>query len=102
MICAGWYGLASTKDTLVFTYAEAVEGITKLIRNGVSNDTFIAVIEQANTPLRVHAVNIYDFEKIQDIHFLSPSLVVVGRVAALHHEFAWLTNSEEGNIILNL
>ncbi|MBN8787174.1 MAG: uroporphyrinogen-III C-methyltransferase [Terrimonas sp.] len=93
-----WKELASTKDTLVFYMsAETVEGIvTKLIRNGVSNDTFIAVIEQATTPLQqVHAVNIYDFEKIQDIHFLSPSLVVVGRVAALHHEFAWLTNSEE-------
>lgn len=93
-----WKELAATKDTLVFYMsAETVEGIvSKLIRNGVSRDTFIAVIEQATTPLQqVHAVNIYEFEKIQDIRFLSPSLVVVGRVVALHHEFAWLANNNE-------
>lgn len=93
-----WRELAATKDTLVFYMsAETVDGIvTKLIRNGVSRDSFIAVIEQATTPLQqVHAVNIYDFEKIQDIPFLSPSLVIVGKVAALHQEFAWLTNSTE-------
>lgn len=92
-----WKELAATKDTLVFYMsAETVKGIvSKLIRNGVSRDTFIAVIEQATTTLQqVHAVNIYDFEKIQDIDFLSPSLIIVGRIAALHHEFAWLANSK--------
>lgn len=93
-----WKELAATKDTLVFYMsAETVDGIvSKLIRNGVSRDTFIAVIEQATTPLQqVHAVNIYDFEKIQDMSFLSPSLVIVGRVVALHSEFAWLANNSD-------
>lgn len=93
-----WKELATTKDTLVFYMsAETVEGIvSKLIRNGISRDTFIGVIEQATTPLQqVHTVNIYDFEKIQDIRFLSPSLVIVGRIVALHNEFAWLENNNE-------
>ena len=95
---AYWRELATTKDTLVFYMsAETVDGIvSKLVRNGVSRDTFMAVIEQATTPLQqVHAVNIYDFERIQDIRFLSPSLVIVGRVVALHQEFAWLANSND-------
>lgn len=93
-----WKELATTKDTLVFYMsAETVEGIvSKLIRNGISRDTFIGVIEQATTPLQqVHTVNIYDFEKIQDVRFLSPSLVIVGRIVALHNEFAWLENNNE-------
>ena len=93
-----WKELAATKDTLVFYMsAETVDGIvSKLIKNGVADDTFIAVVEQATTPLQqVHVTNIYDFSQLPDRSFTSPSLVIVGRVVALHEQFAWLTNSEE-------
>lgn len=93
-----WKDLAVTTDTLVFYMsAETVEGIvSKLIHHGVGTDTFIAVIEQATTPLQqVHVSNIYDFEKINTRTFLSPSLVIVGRVAALHEQFGWIANSSD-------
>lgn len=93
-----WKDLATTKDTLVFYMsAETVDGIvSKLIKNGVAEDTFIAVIEQATTPLQqVHTCNIYDFTQLPDRPFTSPSLVIVGRVVALHEQFAWLANSVE-------
>ncbi|MFT3700985.1 MAG: uroporphyrinogen-III C-methyltransferase [Agriterribacter sp.] len=92
-----WEQLATTKDTLVFYMsAETVDGIvSKLLRYGVAEDTFIAVIEQATTPLQqVHVSNIYDFAQLPDRSFTSPSLVIVGRVVALHEQFAWLKNSE--------
>jgi uroporphyrin-III C-methyltransferase/precorrin-2 dehydrogenase/sirohydrochlorin ferrochelatase/uroporphyrin-III C-methyltransferase len=95
---AYWKDLAATTDTLVFYMsAETVDGIVaKLIKYGVREDTFIAVIEQATTPLQqVHTANIYDFEKLSVQGFLSPSLVIVGRVAALHEQFGWIANSSD-------
>jgi len=94
---AYWKELAATTDTLVFYMsAETVDGIVdRLIKYGVREDTFIAVIEQATTPLQqVHTANIYDFQK-QNGAFLSPSLVIVGRVAALHEQFGWIANSSD-------
>jgi len=95
---AYWKELAVTTDTLVFYMsAETVGGIVaKLIKYGVREDTFIAVIEQATTPLQqVHTANIYDFEKLNVQEFLSPSLVIVGRVAALHEQFGWIAGSSD-------
>jgi len=95
---AYWKDLAATTDTLVFYMsAETTGGIVdKLIKYGVREDTFIAVIEQATTPLQqVHVANIYDFEKLKGQEFLSPSLVIVGRVAALHQQFGWIANSTD-------
>lgn len=95
---AYWKELAVTTDTLVFYMsAETVGGIVaKLIKYGVREDTFIAVIEQATTPLQqVHTANIYDFEKLKVQEFLSPSLVIVGRVAALHEQFGWIAGSSD-------
>ena len=94
-----WQELAATNDTLVFYMsAETVEGIvSKLIRYGVGRDKRIAVIEQATTPFQqVHTANIYDFNgQFGEMSFLSPSLVIIGKVVALHEQFAWLTNSAE-------
>ncbi len=94
-----WQQLAATNDTLVFYMsAETVEGIvSRLIRYGVGSDKHIAVIEQATTPLQqVHTANIYDFNaQFGEMSFLSPSLVIIGKVVALHEQFAWLANSAE-------
>ncbi|MBX2923730.1 MAG: uroporphyrinogen-III C-methyltransferase [Chitinophagaceae bacterium] len=92
-----WEELARTSDTLVFYMsAETVEGIvSKLIRYGVAQDRHIAVIEQGTTPLQqVHTSGIYEFtNKFEGYSFISPSLVIVGKVVALHEQFAWLANA---------
>ncbi len=94
-----WQELATTNDTLVFYMsAETVEGIvSKLIRYGADRDKHIAVIEQATTSLQqVHTVNIHDFlQQFQGMSFISPSLVIIGKVVALHEQFAWLPNAPE-------
>jgi uroporphyrin-III C-methyltransferase/precorrin-2 dehydrogenase/sirohydrochlorin ferrochelatase/uroporphyrin-III C-methyltransferase len=94
-----WQDLAATGDTLVFYMsAETVEGIvSKLMRYGAGTDKHIAVIEQATTAFQqVHVSNLYDFnDRLGKMSFLSPSLVIVGKVAALHEQFAWLSNSAE-------
>lgn len=93
-----WEELAHTTDTLVFYMsAETVEGIvSKMIRYGVAREKHIAVIEQATTPMqKVYTSNIYDFMQQYGNHsFISPSLVVIGKVVTLHESFAWLHNSE--------
>ncbi|HTN05357.1 uroporphyrinogen-III C-methyltransferase [Agriterribacter sp.] len=94
-----WQEIAATNDTLVFYMsAETVEGIvSKLIRYGVGRDKHIAVIEQATTPLQqVHTANIYDYlQQFRGMSFISPSLVIIGKVVALHDQFAWFTNAPE-------
>jgi len=92
-----WKDLAVTSDTLVFYMsAETVnQVVTKLVHFGVSKDIQIAVAEQATTPLQnIHVCGIHEFlEKYGDRKFLSPSLVIIGRVVALHAQFAWLSSS---------
>lgn len=92
-----WEELAHTTDTLVFYMsAETVEGIvSKLIRYGIPADRHIAVIEQATTPVqKVYSSSIYDFmQQYGSQVFISPSLVVIGKVVTLHESFAWLQNS---------
>lgn len=94
-----WQEIAGTNDTLVFYMsAETVEGIvSKLIRYGVGRDKHIAVIEQATTPFQqVHTANIYDYsDQFRHLSFVSPSLVIIGKVVALHEQFAWFANAPE-------
>lgn len=94
-----WQELATTNDTLVFYMsAETVEGIvSRLIRYGAGRDKHIAVIEQATTPLQqVHTANIHDFlQQFRGMSFISPSLVIIGKVVTLHEQFAWLPNASE-------
>ncbi len=94
---AYWQELANTNDTLVFymsseTLAEVVE---KLSGHNISNEKLIAVAEQATTPRQ--KIHITSFKKyatdFQGKKFLSPSLVIIGKVVALHQQFAWLQNS---------
>ncbi len=94
---AYWKELASTSDTLVFYMsAETVDHVVaNLLQYGIGTDVHIAVIEQATTPLQnVYACNIHEFGgKWQGRSFISPSIVIIGRVASLHQQFAWLQNS---------
>ncbi len=94
-----WKELANTRDTLVFYMSgeTTVELVTKLLDHQISEDCWIAVIEQATTPYqKITNLPIHSFlEKAGNQNWLSPTLVVIGRVAALHQQFRWLPDSEQ-------
>lgn len=92
-----WKELADTDDTLVFYMSsETLDKVVEnLIANKIHEDKLLAVIEQATTPLQnVHVTNLYDYKStIKDCSFISPSLVIIGKVVSLHEKFRWLENS---------
>lgn len=92
-----WRELADTDDTLVFymsseTLSQVVE---KLTHYNIHEDKLMAIVEQATTPFQhVQIKNLYDFKRDSSQHsFISPTLVIIGRVVALHENFKWLKNS---------
>jgi uroporphyrin-III C-methyltransferase len=97
-----WQELANTTDTLVFYMSsETLDAvIEKLISFNVSSDCEVAVIEQATTPLQnIYRGNIYNFrQKHGQEKFVSPSLVIIGKVVALNGQFNWINNSNSKEI----
>lgn len=93
-----WTELARTNDTLVFYMSSGTLGnvVEKLQHFGVQKDVHVAVAEQATTCYqRIHECNIYDYDQVlAGKKFVSPSLVIIGKVVALHQQFKWLKNSE--------
>lgn len=91
---AYWKELAATEDTLVFYMSGDTtdELVKKLIENGIHPDTSIAVIEQATTPVqKVFSSRIHVYENLyKNRQYVSPTLVIVGKVAGLHEELKWL------------
>ncbi len=69
--------------------------VEKLITNHIHEDKLLAIIEQATTPLQnVHISNLYDYKKnFTGKKFISPSLVIIGKVVSLHEKFKWLQNN---------
>ncbi|HVX52017.1 MAG TPA: uroporphyrinogen-III C-methyltransferase [Chitinophagaceae bacterium] len=94
-----WKDMARFEDTLVFYMSGSTlhNIVYKLVEAGADPSIPFAVIEQATTPHQcVHAFTLEDYLlKNYDIAFTSPSLVIMGKVAALHKNFAWLPNSAE-------
>jgi uroporphyrin-III C-methyltransferase/precorrin-2 dehydrogenase/sirohydrochlorin ferrochelatase/uroporphyrin-III C-methyltransferase len=94
-----WQDLAKTDDTLVFYMSSGnlEELIGILIRYGIARDKFLSVIQQATTPMQhVHTSGIYDYLNIHTKgEFLSPTLIIVGKVAALQSEFQWIIESND-------
>lgn len=92
-----WKELAATDDTLVFYMSsETLNGVVEnLVKNNISPDKLLAVVEQATTPLQnVYTCSLYDFDrKLGSKSFLSPSLIVIGKVVGLHEQFKWMENS---------
>ncbi|GAB2546774.1 uroporphyrinogen-III C-methyltransferase [Rufibacter soli] len=92
-----WQELANTEDTLVFYMSNErlSEVVEKLTRHGISAEKQLAVVEQATTPLQhVHVSSLYEFtQNLGDKTFVSPSLVIIGKVVNLHQEFKWFTNN---------
>jgi uroporphyrin-III C-methyltransferase len=92
-----WKELANTDDTLVFYMSsETLAGVVEnLVSNNIAEDRLLAVVEQATTPLQqVHVCNLYEYQsKLGNKQFISPSLVIIGKVVALHEQFKWLSNN---------
>ena len=93
-----WKELAATDDTLVFYMSsETLKGVVEnLVKNNIAPEKLLAVIEQATTPLQnVFISSLYDYEAtLGHQRFLSPSIIIIGKVVALHQQFAWLENSD--------
>lgn len=95
---AQWKELATSDDTLVFymsseTLLLLVNG---LLGNGADAELPIAVIEQATTTYQQVFTSTLSQAK-QDFaekDFLSPSLVIVGKVVNLHTKTAWFKGSD--------
>ncbi|HEY4109487.1 uroporphyrinogen-III C-methyltransferase [Puia sp.] len=92
-----WQDLARTEDTLVLYMSSTPldELVSRLVEAGIAADRWVAVIEQATTPMqRVSSWPVHEYlSAAAGSHYASPALVIVGRVAALHSSFQWLTNS---------
>jgi len=94
---AYWKELASTEDTLVFYMSSEPLDllVEKLTGYGIAADKWMAVIEQATTPLQnvtncpVHAY----LPAGKGRRYTSPSLIIIGKVAALHQSFRWMADS---------
>jgi uroporphyrin-III C-methyltransferase/precorrin-2 dehydrogenase/sirohydrochlorin ferrochelatase/uroporphyrin-III C-methyltransferase len=92
-----WKELAHTNDTLVFYMSsETLDGVVdNLLKYGAPTDKLIAVVEQATTPMqRVRTCSLEEYKlKLQGKSFASPTLVIIGKVVALHQKFKWLENT---------
>ena len=92
-----WKELANTEDTLVFYMSSETldKVVKKLTLNNIHEDKLLAIVEQATTPFQnIRIVNLYDYQKLfKGKSFISPSLIIIGKVVSLHEQFAWLANS---------
>jgi uroporphyrin-III C-methyltransferase/precorrin-2 dehydrogenase/sirohydrochlorin ferrochelatase/uroporphyrin-III C-methyltransferase len=97
-----WQDLAQTDDTLVFYMSSGTlpEVVSHLVKNKISADKLLAVIEQATTPQqKVHVTDIYKFdETLKGKKFASPSLIIIGKVVALHQQFQWRQNNPDSGL----
>jgi len=95
--------LAATTDTLVWYMSSTTLNslLESLIKNNIDKNKWVSVIEQASTPLqRVFSAPIFQFyEKFGHLSFLSPSLVIVGKVAELSTEFSWFKSNNYENAL---
>jgi uroporphyrin-III C-methyltransferase/precorrin-2 dehydrogenase/sirohydrochlorin ferrochelatase/uroporphyrin-III C-methyltransferase len=93
-----WKELANTEDTLVFYMSGDTtdELVKQLTDQGMHQDRYIAVIEQATTPnQKVFTSPIHSYlQKFENRKYISPTLVIVGKVAALHDSLKWRPETE--------
>jgi len=99
---AYWQELARTEDTLVFYMSSQPldEMIGQLVQHDIPEDRWVAVIEQATTPQqRITAIPVREYLAVaKGSIYTSPSLIVIGRVAALHASFGWKTETGNGEL----
>jgi uroporphyrin-III C-methyltransferase len=97
-----WAELAATTDTLVFymssdTLDTVVENLTA---HKIDAAKLLAVVEQATTPQQtVSTCNLYEYSNtLKGKAFASPTLVIIGKVVALHNQFAWQNNATNNEL----
>ncbi|HVY76253.1 MAG TPA: uroporphyrinogen-III C-methyltransferase [Puia sp.] len=99
---AKWKELAATDDTLVFYMSGDTldELVAQLLAHGIKDDKHIAVIEQATTPMQnVFCCPLADYPVHKNsASYVSPSIIVIGRVASLHEKFGWKPNNRSGEL----
>lgn len=94
-----WKELAGFTDTLVFYMSADTlpEVVSNLLSHGADSTIPLLIIEQATTPNQhVHYYTLEEFNN-KKVHstFISPSLVIIGKVCSLYKEFAWLSNNNQ-------
>lgn len=93
-----WKDLASTPDTLVFYMSSNTldQLVEKMRGYGISNDKKIVVVSQATTPFQQVQLGSFDgYEReLKGNNFISPSLVIIGKVVSLHESFKWFNNKK--------
>lgn len=93
-----WKELSATDDTLVFYMSsETIDQLVdKLVEHKIAGDKQLAVVEQATTTYQqVYVSNIYEYEtKLKGQSFLSPSLIIIGKVVGLQEQFQWFKGSD--------
>jgi uroporphyrin-III C-methyltransferase len=95
---AYWKDLATTDDTIVFYMSGEAAGliIQKLKDHHIDRSKKIALISQATTPMQqVTVADIYDADPEISNRFISPSLIIIGKVVNLHASFAWVADNEQ-------
>jgi uroporphyrin-III C-methyltransferase len=103
---AYWKELAKTGDTLVFYMSAAPldQLVDKLVHHGIGQDKWLAVIEQATTPMQhVMSCPIHEYRgsaagRSGSAQPISPSLIIIGKVASLHDSFKWLPDSQSNEL----
>ena len=93
-----WQQLATTDDTLVFYMSgDAIpEIVSNLQRHGIDPSKKLAMISQATTPMqKVFISNIDDVDEAIRQHFVSPSIIIIGKVVNLHESFGWMKKSNQ-------
>ena len=90
-----WQDWATTEDTLVFYMSgQRLDMLSKqLVNFGIDISKGIAVVQQATTPDQ--KTSVFSFEDIQkkllpEFEFV-PTLLIIGKVVNLHHQFSWFT-----------
>jgi uroporphyrin-III C-methyltransferase len=95
---AYWQELARTTDTLVFYMSsEPLDTLVeRLLQHGIPQDRWLAVIEQATTPSQnVYSYPIHDYLSAAGGNtYVSPALIIIGKVAALSSSFKWQPDSQ--------
>lgn len=96
-----WRELSRTDDTLVFYMSSETldQVVEKLVEHDIAPDKWLAVVEQATTPLQhVYACSVKEYAgKLGNRTYISPSLVIIGNVVRLHEQFRWVENNESRN-----
>ena len=93
-----WKRLASFEDTLVFYMSSnnLLPLVKNLIAAGACTSIPFIVIEQATTPQQnVHSFYLGSFINAPVQNFISPSIVIMGRVAELYKDFSWFKKKEQ-------